>query len=219
MTNTNLFHNIQACIFDMDGTLIDSLSIWDDIDERFFAMHGMSVPSDYTKIIAPMSFMEMAQFTKDAYHLEESIEEIATTWKNWSKEAYLYHIKEKPGVYSLLQKLKEAKMPLALATTNDESLYLPCLKRLNLDIYFDHIANVNALKTTKREPKIYLHLANKMKVAPENTLIFEDILMAVETAKNANFKCVAVYDKKNEEDWPQIKQKADFYINSFDDFN
>ncbi len=214
-----LLKDITACIFDMDGTLVDSLTIWDDIDKRFFALHNMDVPSDYAKVIAHMSFMEMAVYTKETYQIEESIEEIANTWLSWSKEAYLYHIKDKPGVKNFLSYLKSNKIPLALATTNSKDLYEPCLNRLGLTSYFDYIANVNDLETKKSEPKIYLHLADKLKSSPEQTLVFEDIFMAVDTAKKANFKCVAVYDKKNEADWPKIKKRADYFIDSFENLN
>lgn len=85
----NLLDGIDACVFDMDGTLIDSLNMWRDIDIRFFAEHDMEVPSSYDKIISHMSFQEMAIYTKETFHFTESVEEIMKTWLEWSKEAYL----------------------------------------------------------------------------------------------------------------------------------
>jgi HAD superfamily hydrolase (TIGR01509 family) len=217
MKPLSFLENIKACIFDMDGTLVDSLSIWDDIDERFFHSYGMEVPANYGKELAHMSFMEMAEYTKETYHIPDSVETIAQTWINWSKDAYLYTIVAKPGVKEFLDYLKSSGMPLALATANRRSLYEPCLVRNQLDSYFDFIANVNDLNTAKDEPKIYLHLASQMHAKPEETLVFEDILQAVKTAHDAHFKVVGVYDKRNDNTFEEIKNTADYYIMDYQD--
>ena len=164
-----------------------------------------------------MSFMEMAVYTKETYNLKETAEEIAAMWLEWSKEAYLYEIKAKEGVYDFLSYLKGQHIPLALATTNKRDLYEPCLIRTKLDKYFDYIANTNDLNTTKSEPTIYLNLASKLNSNPKETIVFEDILIAIKTAKTASFKTVALYDKKNEHDWQKITKEADFYLFSFKD--
>ncbi len=211
-----LLSGIKGCIFDMDGTLVDSLGIWTDIDIRFFHEHGMEVPDGYDRIISHMSFREMAVYTKDTYDIKESVEEIMETWMDWSKKAYLYDIQVKPGAKEFLHALKKRGLPLSLATTNKEELYLPCLKRNGLDDCFDHIENVNHLKTKKSEPKIYLTLAEYMHTKPEETLVFEDILMAINTAKKASFRVVGVYDMRNENDMDEIKRNSDFFIDDYE---
>ena len=212
MKPLSLLENIKACIFDMDGTLVDSLGIWDDIDERFFHQYGLEVPENYGKALAHMSFMEMAQYTKETYHIPDSVDTIAQTWINWSQDAYLYTIEAKPGVKEFLTYLQSLGMPLSLATANRRSLYEPCLVRNGLDSYFDYIANVNDLNTAKNEPKIYLHLASQMNSKPEETLVFEDVIQAVQTAHDASFKVVGVYDKRNENSFEGIKKIADHII-------
>lgn len=205
----------KACIFDMDGTLVDSLSIWNDIDETFFHERGMEVPKDYDKTISHMSFMEMAIYTKETYGIKESPEQICQIWSDMSKKAYQETIKVKDGVIPFLEYLKKRGMPMSLATTNKEELYLPCLKRNHVDIYFDHIENVNRLNTTKREPKIYLELSRRMEAKPEETLVFEDILTAIKTAKSASFKVIGVYDRQNQADWNEIKSISDDTIDDY----
>lgn len=210
-----MLSGIKACIFDMDGTLVDSLGMWSDIDRRFFARYGMETPADYEKKINHMSFLEMAQFTKEEYQLPDSVETIMELWTEWSKEEYESEIQAKPGAQELLQFLKEQGIPLSLATTNRKELYEPCLRRNHLYSYFDHIMNVNEINSAKSEPKIYQLLAAKMNVKPEETLVFEDILIAVNTAHQASFKVAAVYDKRNERDQQKIKTLSDFYFKSF----
>lgn len=210
-----MLSGIKACIFDMDGTLVDSLGMWSDIDRRFFARYGMETPADYEKKINHMSFLEMAQFTKEEYQIPDSVETITELWTEWSKEEYESEIQAKPGAQELLQFLKEQGIPLSLATTNRKELYEPCLRRNHLYSYFDHIMNVNEINSTKSEPKIYQLLAVKMNVKPEETLVFEDILIAVNTAHQAGFKVATVYDKRNERDQQKIKTLSDFYFKSF----
>ena len=210
-----MLSGIKACIFDMDGTLVDSLGMWSDIDRRFFSRYEMEIPADYEKKINHMSFLEMAQFTKEEYQIPDSVETIMELWTEWSKEEYESEIQAKPGAQELLQFLKEQGIPLSLATTNRNELYEPCLRRNHLYSYFDHIMNVNEINSAKSEPKIYQLLAAKMNVKPEETLVFEDILIAVNTAHQAGFKVAAVYDKRNERDQQKIKTLSDFYFKSF----
>ena len=210
-----MLSGIKACIFDMDGTLVDSLGMWCDIDRRFFERYGMGTPADYEKKINHMSFLEMAQFTKEEYQIPDSVETITELWTEWSKEEYESEIQAKPGAQELLQFLKEQGIPLSLATTNRKELYEPCLRRNHLYSYFDYIMNVNEINSAKSEPKIYQLLAAKMNVKPEETLVFEDILIAVNTAHQAGFKVAAVYDKRNERDQQKIKTLSDFYFKSF----
>ena len=90
----------------MDGTLVDSLGMWSDIDRRFFERYGMETPADYEKKINHMSFLEMAQFTKEEYQIPDSVETIMELWTEWSKEQYESEIQAKPGAQELLQFLK-----------------------------------------------------------------------------------------------------------------
>lgn len=213
-----LIHKLKTSkgiIFDMDGTLFDSLGIWLDIDRKFFSLFNMVMPVDYDKRISHMSFEEMAVFTKNEYKIPISVEEIMSLWIEWSKEAYLNEIKEKKYVKDVLSILKERGYILSLATTNKKELYLPCLRRTGLDSYFTYITNTNDLNTTKSEPKIYLDLIDKMKISKSETIVFEDIYQAIKTCHDENIFTVAVYDIHNKIDENRIKNLCDYYLNDF----
>lgn len=215
MENTIDLTGIKACIFDMDGTLIDSLGIWHEIDINFFRKRNMPVPPDYEKKIAHMNFMQMAEMTKRDYHIKESAEEIAQSWIDDSVYAYQKTIPAKPYAKECLAYLKSKGIHLSLATTNRKDLYEPCLERLDMFQYFDSCVNVNDIGSTKSEPKIYLLLAEKMGCRPEEVIVFEDILRALKTAHDAHFKTAWVYDPHSEADRKEILSFADFYISSY----
>lgn len=218
MQKTKLFKDKKAAIFDRDGTLVDSLGIWGEIDIRFFKMHNRPRPSDYQSKISHRSFRERASYTKEICHLEESPREIASLWLAWAKEAYEKEILAKPHSKEFLSLLKKKGYSLSLATTNKKELYRPCLIRNGLDQYFDFTRNVNEINSTKKEPKIYLRLAEKRKVKPEEAIVFEDILPAIKTAKSVGFTIVGVYDKHNAVNENEIRNASDYYRHSYSEF-
>lgn len=215
MQKKELFKNKKAVIFDRDGTLVDSLGMWGDIDNRFFALHNRKMPADYVECISHLSFMERAVYTKNRFHLTETPEEIASLWLDWSRQAYEKEILAKPNVKEFLKQLKDKGYILSLATTNKRELYRPCLIRNQRQGYFDFARNVNDINSKKSEPKIYLRLAEKRHAKVEETLVFEDILPAIETAKKAGFTVVGVYDKHNHTYENEIRNACDYYRHSY----
>ena len=205
----------NAVIFDMDGTLIDSTSIWHDIDKAFFAKRNMELPSDYAQHIVHLGLTQAAVYTKETYHLQESIQDIMKEWRDMSIDMYRYNVPLKEGVLELLELLKKNGIKMAIATANDEPLYKPCIDRLGIGSYFTAIADVNTAKEGKQSAKIYLDLANKLGSEPQNTLVLEDMPTCVKTAFNSGFLTVAVYDKASKEYDQEKKDNSLLFIRDF----
>ena len=193
-----LDHDIKAVIFDMDGTLIDSTGIWHEIDKAFFAKRNMELPNDYAQHIVHLGLTQAAVYTKETYHLSESIEDIMKEWHDMSIDMYKYQVPLKEGALELLKLLKDNNVKMAIATANDEPLYKPCIERLGIGDYFDEIADVNNAKEGKQSAKIYLDLAKKLGSTPQNTLVLEDMPTCIKTASRSGFITVSVYDKASE---------------------
>ena len=210
-----LGHEFKAVIFDMDGTLIDSTDIWHAVDKNFFAKRGMELPSDYAQHIVHLGLAQAAVYTKETYHLKESVEDIMQEWHDMSIDMYRYTVGLKDGVAELLELLKKNGIKMAIATANDEPLYKPCIERLGIGNYFDAIADVNTAKEGKQSAKIYLDLAEKLGSEPRNTLVLEDMPTCVKTAFNAGFLTVAVYDKASKEYDQEKKDNSLLFIHDF----
>lgn len=210
-----LGHEFNAVIFDMDGTLIDSTGIWHEIDKDFFAKRNMELPSDYAQHIVHLGLTQAAVYTKEKYHLKESIQDIIKEWHDMSIDMYKYRVQLKEGALELLQLFKDNNIKMAIATANDETLYLPCIQRLGIGDYFDEVADVNSAKEGKQSAKIYLDLADKLGSKPKNVLVLEDMPTCIKTAFKNGFLTVAVFDDASKAYSEEKKNNSILFINSF----
>ena len=210
-----LDHEINAVIFDMDGTLIDSTGLWHEIDMLFFAKRGMELPKDYAQKIVHLGLRKAAELTRELYGVKETPDEIIHEWRQMALDMYHNDVELKPGAIALLETLKSNGLKLAIATANDAELYMPCIMRLGIGDYFDFIADVNSSKEGKNSAKIYLDLTEKMNSKPENTLVLEDMPTCIKTVYDAGFVTIAVADKASEKFDEDKKTNSHLFINNF----
>ena len=207
--------DIELVIFDLDGTLIDSTSLWADIDREFFHSKGMEIPPNYNKEIAHIGLTAAAILTKEKYVSYLSIEEIMKQWNDYALEAYEKHIPLKEHALELLDLLKSHNVKIALATANSEELYLPCLLRLDIHKYFDLIIDVNSCKDGKNSPEIYDKVRHHFGVNREHTLVVEDMLQALMTAYNNGYNVVGINDKNSVTHIEENKKYCHLFIDNF----
>ncbi len=206
----------KAAIFDLDGTLFDSMPFWNGIDERFLKGKGIEeVPEDYLLAIAHLGAEETARYTKERFGLKESPEEMM---KEWYDEALLFYkndVEFKDGAYDYLKGLHDRGVKLAIATASQEDFFMPALIRLGADKFFSACATVNECGKIKEFPDVYELACRKLGVSVAETVVFEDIYTAVCGAKSGGFYTVGVSDSVSLRDEALIRAKADVFITSF----
>lgn len=212
-----MLKNIKGAIFDMDGTLIDSMWVWSKIDEEYLRKRNIEVPSNLKEEIEYMSFSEVAQYFKNRFNLPDSIDEIKREWNNMAVHYYTYDVKLKPGVKQFLSLLKSKGIKIGLATSNYKLLIEIALKNNNIYHFFDSISTTDEVTRGKDFPDIYLLAAEKLNLKPEECVVFEDILPAVKGAKSAGMIVIGVHDIYSDHQKQDIINSADIYISGYNE--
>jgi len=212
-----MLNNIKAAIFDLDGTLVDSMWVWSKIDVDYLETKGYFMPENLRNDISHLSFSQTAVYFKTKFNLEDSIEKILEDWHNMAYNHYSTNVKLKSGVKDFLNHLQSLKIKIALATSNSIPLLEACLKNNGIYEYFDSITTTDEVSNGKDCPDVYLLAANKLGINPKDCLVFEDILPAIQGAKAANMKVIAVKDDECLNSKEDLLEYADRYIHSFVD--
>lgn len=210
--------DIKVAIFDLDGTLIDSTSIWSEIDRLFFSKRGVDIPADYGKAIAHLGLDKAATYTRDHYFPDEKEEDIKKEWNDLALYEYKEKIELKDNVLEVLKYLKENNVKIALATANSKELYTPCMERLQIAEYFDFIIDVNSCKNGKNTPEIFDRVIEHFGVKREEAIIFEDTLTAIKTGFLANYNVIGIYDKQSTYSEEENKKYSHLFIHDFKEF-
>lgn len=208
---------IRGVIFDVDGTLLDSMPIWGDAAARYLQRLGVASEPGLAELLYPMSFEEGAVYLREHYHLTQTVEEIQRGVMAVIEHFYRYEAPLKPGALTLLERLQAAGIPMVLATSGIRELAGAALERVGAAKYFSAMLTCDQLGTNKRDPLIYLRAAALMGAAPGEVAVFEDALHALRTAGGAGFLTAAVYDPSSDGDAAEIKALCRWYLRRLDD--
>lgn len=206
---------MKAALFDLDGTLFDSLGIWKDIDTRFFAERGIVIPADYVDCINGMSFRQTAEYTRERFSLSETTDRIVEIWHDMCDRQYTDYVPLKPGAKEYLEKIKTSGALTAVVTTLSERLYTPALKRNGIFELFDAFCTTDESGITKKSGQVYLLAASRLGVKSEDCTVFEDIPEGLMGARAAGMKAILVKDPHNKRFEAQSLSLCDGVINDY----
>lgn len=207
--------DIDAVIFDLDGTLLDSLWAWENSGVNFLRTQGINPPEGFNDQLAQLSLMDGAKLVKEKYNLPQSPEEILRLTLAPIRERYFHTIMPKPGVPELLRRLKAEGVKMCVATASDKELTVAALKRTGLLPYFDFILTCDEVGAGKRTPVIYEAALKKLGTQKKRTLVAEDALYALTTAHNAGFPTAGIFDTHSAKDQPSVQKLSTYYIPSY----
>jgi HAD superfamily hydrolase (TIGR01509 family) len=209
--------NTKAYIFDLDGTLLDSMNVWKNIDIDFLKKRGIIVPNDYADAISAMTFQEAASYTRERFSLPDTDDDIVREWFGTASFLYKNSIPLKPYAKEYLFALRERGLKIALATSAAPELYRNALQNHGIHDWFDALCDATETGCGKSRPDIFLLAAKKLQCAPADCLVFEDILAAVKSAKSVGMRVCGIYDEASPNDWQIIKEIADYALFDFQD--
>lgn len=203
---------IRGAIFDVDGTLLDSMYLWDRVGEDYLQGKGIAPLPDMEERVRTMSMMQIAQYCQQAYGMTEPAQQIIDEINGMVLEKYRNEVQPKPGVKALLSMLREKGVALAVATASDRCLIEEALERTGLLPYFDVFLTCSEVGAGKDSPAIFYAACKAMDTRPEETVLFEDSLYSMKTAKKEGFLVAAVFDESAAGETEEIQQLADWYV-------
>lgn len=211
------FNLVKAVLFDFDGTLADSMWMWDDIDIEYLGSRGIALPDTLQKEIEGMSFSETAIYFKETFHLDDSLEEIKADWNRMAMDKYINEVPLKTGVLEFLQLLKSDGIRMGIATSNSRELVDAALESLAIQDFFQTVTIGCEVAAGKPSPDIYLKVAERLQVRPEECLVFEDVPAGILAGKRAGMPVIAVQDNFSDSMTEEKKELADMYINDYNE--
>lgn len=206
---------IRGVIFDMDGTLLDSMQVWLTSGSEFLARHGYAFDEEADKIAKIASMPELGEAYRTRYGVRESWQEIAKDINERLTDQYRHRLLPKPGVTAMLDRLQKAGVPMVLATATDRCLVEPALARTGLLPYLSRIFTTTEVGVGKHDPAIFFAAAAFLGMTPQEIAVFEDALYAAKTARANGFFTVGVYDLSSAEDEDAMRKTAHCYLSDY----
>ena len=216
---------IKGAIFDIDGTLLDSMPIWQDACARYLRSIGVMPEPGLSETVFSMTLNEGVLYTKNHYQLENTYEEIEKGILGQIEDFYYNEAKLKPGVYEFVMALYNKGIPMVLATTGDENLASYALDKNKILKCFDGLLTCNALNTSKKELLIFDRCKSIIeekygeKLSERDIAVFEDSITAIKTTRAAGYRIVGIADDAGKESWNEIEAASDVFIKSLDELD
>ena len=209
---------IKGAIFDVDGTLIDSMEMWNECGARYLARLGIEARPGLAEQMAILPIHESGEYIRRHYPISLTAEEITDGLNRLAYDFYMNEAELKPHIPELLGALREAGIPMTVATASDAALVDKVLTRLKIRSFFDTVHDCRELGTDKKHPECFLRCAGLLGTPPSETWMFEDMLHAASTAHAAGLKVAGLFDRSSAANEEKMREICDVYLKEEADF-
>lgn len=210
---------MKGAIFDVDGTILDSMWVWDSLSIDYLLSMGINPRKNLNKCLKSLSFEEGCLYIKKTYELEISLDKIKKDMEATLADYYANYFDLKPYVLETLEELKNKNVKIAIATAIDEDLVSMALNRHGILDYFEFIQTEQNVGLSKSNPEFFKVAINRLGIEPNNIWVFEDALHCIISAKKCNLNVVAIKDKSALNDLIKIKDMSNIYIDNLSKLN
>lgn len=210
---------IEGAIFDVDGTILDSMPTWNHVCENMLIREGIEPEKGLGDKLFAMTVEMGAEYILENYPLKYSVLELKWKINDIMEEFYRSEVDFKPGAKELLDKLKEAGVKMTIASSTEEKCIEVAFDRLGISDYFQKIFSCATIGITKDRPDIFYMAVTEMGTDIGHTWVFEDGLYSIKTAKSEGFRVAGVYDSVSESDQKEIMGYSDIYLKDMAEFN
>jgi beta-phosphoglucomutase-like phosphatase (HAD superfamily) len=217
MFKYDLLNNIKGAVFDMDGTLLDSMYLWDKACVDYLLNMGKTPEPGLPLKFKTMSITESAVYYQKHYQITDSVDKITNDINNLLKYSYENTVSEKKGATRILDALKQKNIKMYVATSTDSHLVDIALKSHHMDNYFEGVLTCRQVNASKRFSKVYDVAVDNLRLTKKDVIVFEDSYFAIKTLKENDYKVIAMKDASSKSDADKIISIADIYISSFDE--
>ncbi|MCI9262753.1 HAD family phosphatase [uncultured Adlercreutzia sp.] len=202
-------------IFDCDGTLVDSMEAWHEVDRQLCAEAGIALTPQDADAITTMSLEEASAYMHEQCGLGESTEAVMVMIFDRMRAFYANEVEARPGALAFVRALHERGVPLAVASSTSPDMLRACLDRCGFTPYLQVIVSVDDLNTSKREPTVYDHARSFLGTDRTHTWGFEDAAYALDTLRGAGYRTAAIYDNDISGTREALRERADVYFEDF----
>jgi 16S rRNA pseudouridine516 synthase len=213
-----ILQDTQAVLFDLDGTLVDSMWMWKNIDIEYLGRFGIPYQEGLQQQIEGMSFSETALYFKEHFQIPDSIQQMKDDWNAMALHKYTHEVFLKPGAERFLKELKKRGIQTGIATSNSKELVTAVMDSLGIHDKIDTVVTGCEVSHGKPSPDIYLEAAKRLGAQQSRCVVFEDIVPGIMAGKAAGMYVFAVEDPYSSQFWEQKKAQADDYIRDYRDF-
>lgn len=202
-------------IFDCDGTLVDSMEAWHEVDRQLCSEAGIALTPQDADAITTMSLEEASAYMHEQCGLGESTEAVMAMIFDRMRAFYATEVEARPGALAFVRALHERGVPMAVASSTSPDMLRACLDRCGFTPYLQVIVSVDDLNTSKREPTVYDHARGFLGTDRAHTWGFEDAAYALDTLRAAGYRTAAIYDNDISGTREALRERADIYFEDF----